>query len=270
MNMKCLRFSAVCRRLTFLFVFFLSSQSAQAGDPIPSQADLTRFFEIIVFGAEYGALTGKSTVLKKWASPIRANVSALEGTIISKADGGRELKLNKARPKKAHVDSIRKLLTKLVKLTGVKTEAAKKTGRKPNYFIKFVPRLAMHAPMLVKGAPKKLLRTLARSGKCYFLTAANPRGEITWATIVVNNERPDRDVENCLREEMIQTLGLPNDSNFVKPSIFNDKPLKRFSDIDLILAKTLYDKRLKPGMPRLEAVAKANLIIGEALGRLAK
>ncbi len=141
-----------------------------AAEGLPSEKNMTRFFESVIFGAEYDEVTKASTIIKKWVSPIRANISALSGEMIAKAGGGRELKLKNARPQDAHVNSIRKHLTTLTKLTGVTTEDAKKTGKKPNYFIKFVPRLAMHIPSLIKQAPPRLLRKLAGPRVCYFLT----------------------------------------------------------------------------------------------------
>ena len=249
----------------------ISAPSALAGEALPSQKELTRFFEKVVFGAEYDGLTRESAVIKKWVSPIRVSVSAMSGSLVTKPDGGRELKLAKIRPKDAHVSSIRKHLSTLVKLTGVKTEDAKKAGKSPNYFIKFVPRLAMHIPSLVKNAPPRLLRKLAGPGVCYFLTAADASGRITWATVIVNIEMTDQLIDSCLLEEMTQTLGLPNDSDIVQPSIFNNRSiLSNLTRNDLIVVGTLYDDRLRVGMERVVAVKKAADIIGGILERLKK
>jgi len=167
------------------------------------------------------------------------------------------------------MDSIRKHLATLVKLTGVKTEDARKTGKNPNYFIKFVPRLAMHLPSLIRGAPPRLLQKLARPGVCYFLTAATARGAINWATVIVNNDMTDRQIDSCLLEEMTQTLGLPNDSDIVMPSVFNNRSvLHKLTRNDVIVVATLYDERLTAGMPRQQAVMMATEIIGEVLRRL--
>ncbi len=252
-----------------LTVLCMTLPEARSADPLPSQKDLARFFESVVFGAEYSEITRESTVVKKWTSPIRASISAMTGEMVIKSNGGNELKLNSVRPKDAHINAIQRHLKTLMKLTGVKTEDAKKVGEKANYFIKFVPRLAMHLPSLVKGAPPNLLRKLAGPGVCYFLTAADNAGQITWATIVVNNEMSDRANNSCLLEEMTQTLGLPNDSDIVQPSIFNNRSvLDKFTRNDLIVVATLYDDRIKVGMRRRVAVAKAKAIIGDLLERL--
>lgn len=243
--------------------------TVSVADELPTAKQFTRFFETVVFGAEYQEVTRESAIVKKWTTPIRVSVSAMSGEMIAKADGGRELKLKNIRPKDAHVTSIRNHLNTLVKLTGVKTEDAKQVGEKPNYFIKFVPRLAMHIPSLVTKASPNLLRRLAGPGVCYFLTAADKTGAITWATIVVNIEMTDQQINTCLLEEMTQTLGLPNDSDIVQPSIFNNRSvLDSLTRNDLIVVATLYDDRLSVGMPRAAAVSTAQTIIAGILERL--
>jgi len=227
----------------------------------PSSANLARFFETVVFGSEEKDLIKGSTVIKKWDGAIRITVSALAGKIIPKADGGREMKLSKRQPTAIEVKLIRKHLKSLFKITGLKAESAKKTGKKPNLFIKFVPHKTMMSPIHVPGVNPKILRRLGRAGTCYFLSA-DKRGRIVWATIVVNNQMSEREMDACLMEEMTQTLGLPNDSDLVKPSMFNNRAQPTaINRTDQILIRTLYDKRLTPGMPRGDAMKLAARLI---------
>ena len=163
----------------------------------PAPAQLAAFFEAVVFGSEYGGAGEGSKVIKKWTSPIRVGLQSMGGKMIDKPGGGRELKLEKLKPTAAQVGFIRKHLRTLLKITGVKAENAKKVSKKPNFHIKFVPRIAMHAPFLVRGADPKLLRRLAAPGVCYFLSAAKD-GKIVWATIIVNNQLDERSMEACL------------------------------------------------------------------------
>ena len=153
----------------------------------PAPPQLAAFFEAVVFGSEYGGAGEGSKVIKKWTGPIRVGLQSMGGKMIDKPGGGRELKLEKLKPTAAQVGFIRKHLRTLLKITGVKAENAKKVSKKPNFHIKFVPRIAMHAPFLVRGADPKLLRRLAAPGVCYFLSAAKD-GKIVWATIIVNNQ----------------------------------------------------------------------------------
>ncbi|MBT3909943.1 MAG: DUF2927 domain-containing protein [Rhodospirillaceae bacterium] len=163
----------------------------------PAPAQLAAFFEAVVFGSEYGGAGEGSKVIKKWTGPIRVGLQSMGGKMIDKPGGGRELKLEKLKPTAAQVGFIRKHLRTLLKITGVKAENAKKVSKKPNFHIKFVPRIAMHAPFLVRGADPKLLRRLAAPGVCYFLSAAKD-GKIVWATIIVNNQLDERSMEACL------------------------------------------------------------------------
>jgi len=235
--------------------------SAAAAAERPTPAELAAFFADVAFGTEY--LKSGSPVIQKWRQPVRIRVSEVEGRLIEKPGGGKELKLGKLKPKPEHIALLRKHLTTLVKLTGVKSESAGTVGKPPNFFIHFVPRLAMHAPFLAKGADPNLLKKLAAPGVCYFLTAAK-KGEIVWATIVVNNQLDPRAMDACLLEELTQALGLPNDSDKVMPSVFNNRATPTaLNRTDIILIKTLYDPRLAPGMNKKQAMRRAAKIIAQ-------
>ena len=68
----------------------------------------------------------------------------------------------------------------------------------------------------------------------------------------------------CVVEELTQVLGLPNDSDAVKPSIFNDQSRYfELTDHDRRMLKVLYDPRITPGMPRNEALRQGRLILDE-------
>ncbi len=248
------------RQFILALVLVAASPWAQAAAAErPTTAELSAFFADVAFGAEY--LKSGTPVVQKWLEPIRVSVTELDGRLIDKPGGGKELKLEKAKLKPEHVKLIRKHLGKLLELTGVKSENAKKVGKPPNYFIKFVPRLAMHGTFLVKGVDPALLKRLAAPGVCYFLTAAN-KGLITWATIVVNNQLSAEAMDACLLEELTQSLGLPNDSDRVKPSIFNNKATSReLNRTDILMIKTLYDNRLPPGMIKKQALRRIPRIV---------
>ncbi len=227
----------------------------------PSPTDLAAFFADVAFGSEY--LKNGTPVIQKWLEPIRINVAEIEGKLIDKPGGGKELKLDHGKPNREHINLIRKHLRVLLGLTGVRSESVKESGKPPNYFIKFVPRLAIHAPFLAKGVDPALLKKLAAPGVCYFLTAAN-KGSINWATVVVNTELTPEAMDACLLEELTQTLGLVNDSDKIKPSVFNNRATPReLNRTDIILIKTLYDNRLPPGMVKKQALRRVNKIVSE-------
>ena len=236
-------------------------------DPPPSVDKLVKYFETIVFGSEYAAVT-PSRVIKKWTGPLRIAVRSFEETKTD--EGGKEVRaLTPIKVKKPFLNFIQKHLNGLVEATGIKTEDAKITGEPPNFMINFVPRNYMADPRLVDADPA-LLKRMAAEGGCYFVIWADDRtGSIQRAVIVVNAERLLIRINHCLLEEMTQSLGLPNDSNDISPSIFHDD--SRRTDLtrtDLIILKALYDPRLAPGMPKVEAMAKARGVIAELNDKL--
>jgi len=85
----------------------------------------------------------------------------------------------------------------------------------------------------------------------------NPKThEIISATVVipVDQARSHGKLVACIVEEITQTLGLPNDSEFAYPSIFNDKtPEDLLSPLDIVLLKLLYEPELKTGMTESQA-----------------
>lgn len=239
---------------------------AKAADG-PSVDDLMRHFENVVFGAEIDGVQAARHV-QKWMSPIRVSITAMKGEMINKGDGKRELKLSFVRPDQNYVGMIRKHLTTLVKLTGAVSEKSDKDNEKPaNFFIKFVPRLAMGQPFIAKDVDPDILKRLSRPGVCYFLTRSISTGAMFRSLIVVNNELPADQMDACLLEEMTQAMGLPNDSDLVTPSIFNQESTRRdLTPSDVLLLRTLYDKRLPAGTPKLDALRIGREILQEYLG----
>ena len=71
-------------------------------------------------------------------------------------------------------------------------------------------------------------------------------------------------IRACVVEEMTQVLGLPNDSNAVKPSIFNDQ--SRYFELtahDRLMLKMLYDPRITVGMARRDALEMGRVILDQ-------
>ena len=248
----------------FIAVSFSTVISAHADDA--SIDAVVQHFESVVFGSEYEGVAG-ATQVQKWVGPIRIAVNAMTGQVKPKAGGGRELKLERVRPTNDQIALVRKHLTTLVKMTGVKNEKADKKANKPaNLVIRFLPRLAMGQPFVAKDIDPKLLAKLGRAGVCYFVTRSIRSGAMFRGLIVVNNELPPDQMDACLLEEMTQTFGLPNDSDIVTPSVFNQKgQLRALSKTDIALITTLYDRRLPAGTPRKDAMRIARDILTEKL-----
>ncbi len=202
-----------------------------------AEADkLTRFFDIVVFGTEIPGLTPADRV-RKWTGPIRYKVA---GTSVAEWQ-----------------PVIQRHAATLTGLTGISFQQIGPKDSGENLVIMLVPRAKMEeAGALVEKDPAKLKAVLSQTrGGCYFLSYSK-EDRIVYAAVVANVEGPKPMLEKCLLEEMTQMMGLPNDSNEVSPSVFNDSERQMtLSPGDVAMVKALYDPALKPGTPRTEALA---------------
>ena len=101
---------------------------------------------------------------------------------------------------------------------------------------------------------------------CFGIYSLNAAGEIFRGVIGIPSDRAASagKLPHCIVEETTQLLGLPNDSDEVVPSIFDDRSvLDALSEHDKVLVRLLYDRRLTAGMPREEALAAARAILRE-------
>lgn len=101
---------------------------------------------------------------------------------------------------------------------------------------------------------------------CIGSIASDQQGEgaIRFGLILIKAELQHDFRRACLTEEFVQTLGLLNDSQDVRPSIFNDD--QEFIELtrhDEYLLRMLYDPRLRIGMTRAEAEPIARVIAYE-------
>ncbi len=209
---------------------------------VPPVEDLVRYFDTIVFGSEFGPAHA-SAVVAKW-SETTLTVSLEQ------------------RATNEHLAFVSAHLATLGRLTG-KTFSGTKTPESAAIRVLFLRRNEMSAV----GGPnidQKAVREAAAAGGCYFMSWKKPESRIVKAIVVVNVERDPALVNSCLLEELTQLLGLPNDSDTMRPSIFSDRDnLLELSPHDAILVRTLYDPRMKAGLPRAEALGVARTIISE-------
>lgn len=74
-----------------------------------------------------------------------------------------------------------------------------------------------------------------------------------WVVIPVDLAEEHRGLVSCIVEELTQAMGLPNDSEKVYPSIFNDKtPEVLLTGLDALLLKMLYHPAVRPGMSKAQ------------------
>lgn len=111
----------------------------------------------------------------------------------------------------------------------------------------------------------EVIENLDRASYCV-VVASDPRddGVLTRAVAVIRAELPPLLRLSCIHEEIAQGLGLANDSEGARPSIFNDDDeFGRLTAMDELMLQMLYDIRLRPGMdadtaaPTVRQIAEA-------------
>jgi hypothetical protein len=112
-------------------------------------------------------------------------------------------------------------------------------------------------PPLIKDS-SSVAKTL-----CFGIYSVNSHSEIVRAVIGIPTDRAASagKLRACVVEEMTQVLGLPNDSDEVFPSIFNDSSIDdELTELDRMLIRLLYDPALPPGMERDNALARIEVL----------
>ena len=120
----------------------------------------------------------------------------------------------------------------------------------------------------VAAAPQGLVRRLMGPGRCFFVLWTAPEKGITKAQIVINSKLDKNHINHCFLEEITHSMGLPFDSDRVRPSIFNEASREAaLSETDAVLIRTLYDPRLLLGMDGTTADVWARSIIERSMMR---
>ena len=103
---------------------------------------------------------------------------------------------------------------------------------------------------------------------CYARVVTDASGDvITGAMALIPTDEGRFVVRACIIEELTQAMGLFNDSDEIRPSIFNDtSPNMVLSEHDRILLRVLYDPRLRPGMTCAQAEPIVRAAIAELRG----
>jgi len=112
------------------------------------------------------------------------------------------------------------------------------------------------------------VKNLQRESNCMGTFRTNRKNEIVSGTIVLPLDHVYSRglLVACIVEETTQLMGLPNDSDWVNPSIANDaSKVELLTGLDYILLKLLYDPKLKPGMKSSESTAKLKQTIKELM-----
>jgi len=214
---------------------------ASAAERLPV-AKYVEFFEIVAFGSEYEVGKPKPYIRKWPGKTIKYKMAGLR----KQAEYYRPVIERHARVLKA--------------FTGVTLKEIPGKAPGEDLIFVFARRGSMKDAGRLLEKNERVLQIVAQ-GRCFFLSY-DIKGRIVKGLIAINSEEPRLAVEHCLLEEMAQSMGLPNDSPLVSPSIFNDREQQMsLTLIDKVLLRTLYDKRMKPGLPFAKAMIAADKII---------
>jgi hypothetical protein len=184
--------------------------------------------------------------LLRWDKPIR--VSVLFGPSVPAAKQAAD----RAR--------VRSYLARLAGLTG---HTITITDQTPNFWLHFgsVEERAALGPALNRElselTPGQIaaVTNMDRDTYCQVLTQSDPvTSTYSAAVAVIPSEHPDLLRLSCIHEELAQALGLPNDSNAARPSIFNDdEEFALLTHQDELMLRILYNPALHPGMTEAQA-----------------
>lgn len=233
----------ICGVIFSVHISSSATAQTQSKSGRPSVDEITAYFETIVFGSEFGNIAIKKDVVSRWSGEVGISIQG------------------RATDDLAGMASVH--LKTLSKITGIRFRQVKSTDQVQAINLIFLKRSEMGA-INGPGIDPKVVEILAMSGGCYYMAFNKPPERIVKAIVVVNIERPREFTNSCLLEELTQVMGLHNDSNLLRPSIFSDSDhLTRLSRSDEILVRTLYDPRLRPGTRKGKAMRQVRDIIAD-------
>ncbi len=237
--------------LLFAVVVWVSN-SIRPPTPVVRTAPVEKLlaqFEDIVFRVEYGIVRRFNT-LDKWDGPLRIalrgeNVAWLRPTLEANA-------------------------ATLSRLTGLEMTVPNPATGDENVIV-FVDRMAQVPSILEAhfGGADSFEEGIADGATCLGQYSPNWHGVINAYKMLITTDGGPHGTRSCLLEEFTQGLGLPNDSDIIRPTIFSDlDDPEELTINDMILVRALYDPRIKPGMVKDEAMALAREIIPELVDKV--
>jgi hypothetical protein len=198
------------------------------------------------------------TTLRRWEQPIRMNIAFSDTVPLAQRDQDRT--------------SVSAFSARLSRLTGV---PIRQTDQNPNFHVLFLDeddrrgaaeRLRALVPTISDATVRGIVN-LPRDQLCLVAGIFAPGGaRYEQAIVVIRAEHPNLIRAACIHEEIAQGMGLANDSDGARPSIFNDSnEFALLTRHDELLLRMLYDPRLAAGMPPATAAPIAREIARDLL-----
>lgn len=202
----------------------------------------------------------RENLLRRWNQPIRMNIEF--GATVDKTIQFQDRNF------------ITAFANRLSRLTGL---SIRQSSANPNFHVLVLnenDRRAIGPTLrqLLPGVSERSIRTIVnmpRSIQCLVVarSGATQAAGTQTAVAIVRAEHPKLLRQSCYHEELAQGLGLTNDSDAARPSIFNDDDeFAYLTDHDELLLRLLYDPRLRSGMTLKQVVPTVEVIAAEYFG----
>jgi hypothetical protein len=195
-----------------------------------SDAELIDGFTRTVFGSEYSSWGWQSSVVKKFAEPVRVHID-------DRSAAGRIAEVRR------FVRSLPELIEGL-RLTEVATPS------EANFRIFIIDRVDYRAVVTreIYGQPSSGFAP----GKC-LVRVVSSRNGISHSDVVIVADEGEFLFRRCMTEEILQGLGPVNDDASLAGSVFNDQSRHAsFTPFDRHILGMLYHPLVRPGMTKLE------------------
>ena len=222
---------------------------------MPEIQEIRRFAEDVVIGSKPGAR------LVKWDRAPAVRLETMTGGPREESTGLPTLV--PVETSKLHYQELAAHIAALSPLVGLPIRLMPRDiGSGGDIVISIVPRSLMSS-LPFPGVPKKMLNNLMGPSRCFFVIWPDPEWAVKKAQIVINSILDEHHIKHCLLEELTQSLGLPNDSDRLRPSVFNETSMVTdLTVFDRILIKTVYDPRIPNGMNLGAFREQAETVIG--------
>lgn len=230
-------------RWLLALLLLLAGHSAWADERWQSDSYLVESFMAIAMEREYGE--AKQTRFARWQQPIRLQL------------------INESGDKPLQAEVVKVQAAHLARITG---HPISMVTTKPNLTLIMTDYSKMKSWANRTMGNDPSVNIALKEGLCLANFATNPQHEISRATIIipVDYSRAKGRFLDCVVEEFTQVMGLPNDSDKVFPSIFNDNSIDSFlTGLDYVLLKMAYHPALKAGMNSDEIRAALTIALAD-------
>lgn len=242
--------AAVMRFWAPILIAFLIALPARAQEESYSNADLLRAFDIVAFGGEY---SGKRyDVVRKWAGPVRIGIDGKDHPAYLETfvdDVAQDLAKTTGHPIELYYAFGKQKAGTL---------AADFDSKKVNVFILYLDDKGVRDAVYKYFGGSSVEKEAVLAEATCLANFRTRKNEIVSAVIIFPKRHPESYHRACAVEEITQILGLPNDSEKITQSIFNDKSRHfELTEFDRWLLRALYQPSIKPGTSRNDALRMA-------------